>query len=260
MSLMGTLRAKGKDAGSGGRVSRFVRELGLQPVLIAVLVLVLYLWVTSHQLDKIELVTLNRDFLTTAILQHLMLSFVSAAIIVAVAVPLGVLLTRPRLRAASPIVLILANIGQAFPAVGLVILMGIKFGFGVPIAVAAFTAYGLLPILRNTIVGLQQIDQFVVESARGMGMTARQALFRVELPLAVPVILAGIRTTLILTVGVATLGVFVNGGGLGTIIVPGLKLGRQTVLVTGGVLTAALAFTLDWIARVAERVLRPRGI
>lgn len=260
MSMTATLRAKAAAPGARSRAWRATREMAVQPVAIAAVCLALYLWVTSHKLDKIELVTLNRPFLTDAVRQHLVLSFLSAAIIVLIAVPAGVLLTRPRLRAASPFVLIIANIGQAFPAVGLVILMGIKFGFGVPIAVVAFTLYGLLPILRNTIVGLQQIDQFVVESARGMGMTARQALFRVEIPLAVPVILAGIRTTLILTVGVATLGVFVNGGGLGTIIVPGLKLGRETVLVTGGVLTASLAFTLDWLAKVAERVLRPRGI
>ncbi len=250
----------GRSAEQGSRKKGAVRELGLQPLLIALAGAALYLWVTSHRLDKIELVTLNRDYITTAIGDHIVLSFVSAAIILCLAVPAGILLTRPRLKVATPFVLAIANIGQAFPAVGLVILMGIKFGFGVPVAVAAFTAYGLLPILRNTIVGLQQIDPFVVESARGMGMTARQALFRVEIPLAVPVILAGIRTTLILTVGVATLGVFVNGGGLGTIIVPGLKLGRQTVLVTGGMLTALLAFTLDWLARVAEHVLRPRGI
>lgn len=260
MSLINTLRAKGTDPGARDRALRLVREFGLQPLLILLAALVLYLWVTSKPLDKIELVTLNPDFITGAIREHLYLSFVSAALIVLLAVPTGIMLTRPRLKFASPVVLALANVGQAFPAVGLVILMGIQFGFGVPIAVAAFTAYGVLPILRNTIVGLQQIDQFVVESARGMGMTARQALFRVEIPLAVPVILAGVRTTLILTVGVATLGVFVNGGGLGTIIVPGLKLGRETVLLTGGVLTALLAFTLDWIARLTERVLRPRGI
>ena len=260
MSFTSTMRDKLAEPGLRDRSWRVVRELGLQPVLILAACAVLYLWVTSNPLDKIELVTLNPEFLTTAIKDHLMLSFISAAIIVSVAVPVGIALTRPRLKKATPVALVLANIGQAFPAVGLVILMGIQFGFGIPIAIAAFTLYGLLPIMRNTIVGLQQIDQFVVESARGMGMTARQALFRVEIPLAVPVILAGIRTTLILTVGVATLGVFVNGGGLGTVIVPGLKLGRQTVLVTGGVLTAALAFTLDWIARVAEHVLRPRGI
>ena len=239
---------------------RLVKELGVQPLLIGLAAGALYLWVSSKTLDKIEVVTLNHVFITDALRAHLYLSFVSAVFIVLLAVPAGILLTRPRLKFAAPVALALANIGQAFPAVGLVILMGIQFGFGVPVAVAAFTAYGVLPILRNTIVGLQQIDQFVVESARGMGMTAVQALFRVEIPLAVPVILAGVRTTLILTVGVATLGVFVNGGGLGTIIVPGLKLGRETVLLTGGVLTALLAFTLDWIARVAERVLRPRGI
>ena len=114
--------------------------------------------------------------------------------------------------------------------------------------------------LAEAIVGLQEIDPFIIESAMGMGMTPKQALRQIELPLAVPVILAGVRTTLILTVGVATLGVFVNGGGLGTLIIPGLKLNRELVLVTGGMLTVIVAFTMDWLARAAEELLRPRGI
>lgn len=239
---------------------RNLKGLLVQPALIAAVAIALYFWVNRRPLDQIEAVTLNYDFIYVAIRQHLLLSFVSAAIILALAIPFGILLTRKKFIKATPLVLGFANVGQAFPAVGLVILLGIKFGFGVPIAIAAFAGYGLLPILRNTIVGLQQNDQSIVEAARGMGMTSRQALFKVEIPLALPVILAGIRTTLVLTVGVATLGVFVNGGGLGTIIVPGLKLGRDTVLVTGGVLTALVAFSIDWIARVVEELLRPRGV
>ena len=205
-------------------------------------------------------VTINWPFISAAIKDHLILSFLSAIIILAVAIPAGIALTRPRAKKLTPIVLVLANIGQAFPAVGLLIIAGILFGFGKPIAIFSFAAFGILPILRNTIVGLQEIDPFIVESAIGMGMTPRQALRQIELPLAVPVILAGVRTTLILTVGIATLGVFVNGGGLGTLIIPGLKLNREVVLLTGGLLTVIVAFTLDWLARLAEELLRPRGI
>ena len=236
------------------------RSLLVQPVLIVVLSLLLWWYLSNSTLDVIEAVTINREFMQLAVIDHLILSFAAAFIILGVAIPGGILLTRDRAKRFTPAVLILANIGQAFPAAGLLIIAGIQFGFGKPIAIFAFAAFGVLPILRNTIVGLQEIDPFIIESAMGMGMTPKQALRQIELPLAVPVILAGVRTTLILTVGVATLGVFVNGGGLGTLIIPGLKLNRELVLVTGGLLTVIVAFTMDWLARAAEELLRPRGI
>ncbi len=236
------------------------RSLVIQPILILALALGLFISLHRAHLDIIEKVTINWPFISAGIKDHLILSFASAAIIMSVAVPAGILLTRKRFKSLTPVVLILANVGQAFPAVGVLILAGILFGFGKPVAIFSFAAFGILPILRNTIVGLQEIDPFIVESAMGMGMTPRQALRRIELPLAVPVILAGVRTTLILTVGIATLGVFVNGGGLGTLIIPGLKLNRDLVLFTGGILTVIVAFSMDWLARVAEELLRPRGI
>src|SRR5690606_34888508 len=112
----------------------------------------------------------------------------------------------------------------------------------------------------NTIVGIQQVDPALKEAARGMGMTRAQVLWRVELKLAIPVILAGLRTALVLAVGVATLATFVNAGGLGDLIVNGIKLNRTPVLVTGGVLTACIALLVDWVGGVAEEFLRPKGI
>ena len=247
-------------SGSARLIYERHRSMFWQAILIFGLAIGLLFWLRSRKLDKIEAVTINWPFISAAIKDHLILSFLSAIIILAVAIPAGIALTRPRAKKLTPIVLVLANIGQAFPAVGLLIIAGILFGFGKPIAIFSFAAFGILPILRNTIVGLQEIDPFIVESAIGMGMTPRQALRQIELPLAVPVILAGVRTTLILTVGIATLGVFVNGGGLGTLIIPGLKLNREVVLLTGGLLTVIVAFTLDWLARLAEELLRPRGI
>lgn len=255
-----TLTAGSRLSPSARLIFNRHRSLIIQPILIFLLAFVLWFFVSRATLDQIEAVTINWPFISQAIKDHLILSFAAAGIILAIAIPAGIALTRPKAKAFTPLVLIIANIGQAFPAAGVLIIAGIAFGFGKPIAIFSFAAFGVLPILRNTIVGLQEIDPFVVESARGMGMTARQALRRIELPLAIPVILAGVRTTLILTVGVATLGVFVNGGGLGTLIIPGLKLNRDLVLVTGGILTIIVAFTMDWLARAAEELLRPRGI
>jgi osmoprotectant transport system permease protein len=157
-------------------------------------------------------------------------------------------------------VLGLANIGQAIPAVGLLVLLTLQFGVGVGVALFSLVVYSLLPVLRNTIVGIQQVDSSLIEAGRGMGMTRRSVLLRIELPLAVPVILAGIRTALVIAVGVVTVATFVNAGGLGDIIINGIKLQRTPVLVTGSVLVASLALLVDWLGGVVEAVLRPKGI
>jgi len=241
-----------------GRVNP--NRLALTPVLIAAALTVLYLWVHSQTLDSIEQRTLNRAYLQTAVLQHLKLTFEATALILAIAIPLGIAVSRPRARYIAPVALGVANVGQAFPAIGLLVLLTTKLDVGVKVAMISIVAYGVLPVLRNTIVGLQQIDPALTEAARGIGMRPRQVLWKIELPLAVPVLLAGVRTTLVLAVGVTTLATFVNAGGLGDIIVNGLKLNRLPVQITGAVLVMCIAYFVDWLARIAEDALKPRGL
>jgi len=243
---------------SAGRTS--LARLVLTPALILAALVGLYLYVHSAPLDSIEQRTLNRDYLQSATFQHVKITLIATVLILAIAVPAGILLSRRWARAASPVVLGLANVGQAFPAIGLLVLLTMRLTPGLQVALISFVAYGVLPILRNTLVGLQQIDQDLIEAARGMGMHPWQVLTRIELPLAVPILLAGVRTTLVLTVGVATLATFVDAGGLGGIIVNGLKLDRLPVQITGAVLTMCVAFFVDWLARIFEDVLRPRGL
>ncbi len=118
----------------------------------------------------------------------------------------------------------------------------------------------LLPVLRNTMVGIQQVDPSLVDAGRGIGMSGFTVLRRVELPLAVPLILAGLRTSLVLAVGTATLALFVNGGGLGFVIDSGYKVARTTVLLTGAALAVGLALVVDWLGALAERYLGPKGL
>lgn len=235
-------------------------RLATTPIGIGVVLVLLWLWIRARHLDAIERRTLNGDYVRTAIAQHLTLTFVAAGLVVAIAVPLGVLLTRSWARRLTPFVLALANAGQAVPAIGLLVLLTIKFGVGFRIALIGLVASSVLPVLRNTIAGVQQVDQALVEAARGMGLRPWQVLLRVELPLAVPVMLAGLRTALVLCVGVATLATFVDAGGLGDMIINGLKLQRTAVQITGGLLTCSIAFFVDWLGNVAEWILRPRGI
>jgi osmoprotectant transport system permease protein len=184
----------------------------------------------------------------------------STVLTVAIGVPLGVLLTRPGAGKAGALVLAAANAGQAVPSVGVLVVLAMLFGVGFWMAVVALVVYALLPVLRNTMVGIRQVDPALIDAGRGMGMSRREVLYTIELPLAVPVMLAGIRVALILNVGVATLATFTNAGGLGDVISSGISLDRMPVLIVGSTLTIALALTVDWIAGLAERILRPRGI
>ena len=242
------------------RHRRNVRHLLAMPAVILVLLVGLYLYVHSVDLDSIEQRTLNRTFIVDSVLGHLKITFLATVLILLIAIPLGIVLSRPWARFGSVLVLGLANVGQALPAIALLVLLTTKYGIGLEVALVSAVAYGVLPILRNTIVGLQEIDPALIEAAKGIGMPPWRVLLKVELPLAVPVMMAGVRTTLVLTVGVATLATFVNAGGLGDLIVNGLKLDRLPVQLTGAVLTMCVAFALDWLARIAEDLVRPRGL
>ncbi|GAA4515954.1 MULTISPECIES: ABC transporter permease [Nonomuraea] len=247
-----------------GRAGAPVRASGLRHVLtpaaIAVVLVALYAWVSTLELDSIERRSLNREVIVAKVIEHLQMTVAATALVVIIAVPLGIVASRSRNRFITPVILTAGNLGQAVPCIGLLVLATFVLGVGFQTALVGLVIYAVLPVLRNTMVGLQQIDPALVESARGMGMTKGQVLRRVELKLAVPAILAGLRTALVLTVGVATLGAFVAAGGLGELIINGLKLNRMPVTIVGGVLTACIAFFIDWLGSLAEKLLKPRGM
>lgn len=239
---------------------RSIVGLLLTPVLLVLGLIALYLYVHSQTLDSIEKRTLNRTYLIDRTIEHIKLTGVSTVLVILIAIPLGIMLTRPSMRRATPIVLGIVNVGQSIPSIGVLVLLAVKFGVGFKYAVIALVLYSFLPVLRNTMAGLQRVDRSLIDAGRGMGMTKQLVLWRVELPLAVPVMMAGIRTALIINVGTATLATFTNAHGLGDVIDAGIKLDRHPVLITGAVLVAVLALTLDWLTGLAERVLRPRGL
>ncbi|MGJ7540673.1 ABC transporter permease [Brevibacterium luteolum] len=239
---------------------RDLRDLLVQAGIIVAAFGVLIWWLLTTDLTEVESSTLAPGAVWALTLEHLLLTVISAVIVLAVAIPLGILLTRPGLRRAAGPVMAVANIGQAAPAVGIIVLFGFWLGFGLQAAIAALVVYALLPVLRNTMVGLTQVDRQLIEAGRGMGMSAAAVLFRVELPLAVPVMLSGIRTALVLLVGTATLATFVNGGGLGLLITTGVTLDLTRVLIAGAILVALLALVVDWTGRVVELAVRPKGL
>lgn len=201
---------------------------------------------------------LNRPFLTDELVRHIVLVAVSFAVVAVLGVPLGIAVARAGRLVRVPVFLV-ANLGQAVPSIGVLVLLYAFLGLGLWPSLIALSLYGLLPVLRNTMVGVQSVDPAAVEAARGMGMTAWQSLSRVELPLAAPVIFAGLRTALVLIVGTATLGNFIGGRGLGDVIASGINQSDRIVFV-GAVMVAALALLADWALSLVERVVVPRRI
>jgi osmoprotectant transport system permease protein len=230
------------------------------PGLLAAVLLGLYLWVNAQTLDRVESARVNLGFISSAALRHVQLTVVSTVIVLLIAIPMGILLTRPFARFITPPAIAVFNIGVAIPSIGLVAFFAIVWDIGFWPVIFALVAYASLPVLRNTMVGLRQVDAAVIEAARGMGMSNAQVLRRIEMPLAVPVVLAGIRTALVLNVGTATLATFVAAGGLGDIINVGITQDRMLIIVVGAVLTAVLALLIDYLAGLAEDFLRPRGL
>ena len=245
-----------------------VSTMGLwgAPLGIAALAGLLYLYydslgLTSGDAPRQMTSALSWDGkLRPQMVEHLEIAFWSTLIVVLVAIPLGIALTRPALRRFAPAILTVANSGQALPAYGLLVLFLILMGQGQFTVIVALALYALLPVLRNTMVGLDAVERSILEAGRGMGMTRLQVLGRIEMPLAVPVIIAGVRTAMILNIGMATLAFLIGGGGLGITINSGLKLNQNDVLIVGGWLVALVALTFDWVGAVAERYLRPRGL
>ncbi|GGB18648.1 permease [Flexivirga endophytica] len=246
-----------------GRMSRGMAiELFAIPILVVVGFLLYVWWRQTATLDSIESSSLAWADVRLQLWQHVKLTIVASLIVVAIAVPLGILLTRPGVKVLAPVVVGVANAGQAAPSIGLIVLlfMWLSSWSGFWVAIAALTLYGVLPVLRNTITGLQGVDPTLMEAGRGVGMSNTAVLFRVELPLALPVIMAGIRTALVLVVGTAALATFVNAGGLGGVITAGITLYRYPVMVAGAVLIALLALLVEWFGRVLELLVRPKGI
>ena len=245
------------------RSARRSRVLGwlAMPVVLALVCLGLWLYVRSQDLDSIEARSLNAQTIRETLVRHVELTAVSTVLVVAIAVPLGVFLTRPFTRRVRGLLLTVANIGQAVPTIGLLALLAVAFFFlGFWAGIVGLVAYAVLPVLRNTMVGLEQVDGTVLEAGRGMGLSRVQVLRELELPLAVPVILAGVRTALVINVGTATLVAYINGGGLGTLIVAGFSTNRILVSLTGAVLAAVLALLIDHLAGIAEDLLKPQGL
>lgn len=200
--------------------------------------------------------------------EHVYLTFLAIVIAVLIAVPTGIYLTRSRWPKAAAVVLGAAGVIQTIPTLALIAYIVLFFQLGgLPTigffpGLVALVLYALLPILRNTYTGIRQVDPAVKEVARGMGMRSREILWRIELPLALPVIMAGIRISTVWTIGIATLCGLIAAGGLGELIFQGLRSLPRTAdyLIAGTIPATLLALTADIILGRIEKWLTPEGI
>ncbi|WP_349410738.1 ABC transporter permease [Pseudalkalibacillus sp. SCS-8] len=190
--------------------------------------------------------------------EHLYLSFISILFGILISVPLGIFISR--LKKIAEFVIGVTAVFQTIPSLALFGFLLPVLGIGSKPAIIALMVYALLPILRNTYTGIVGVDDALIQAGKGMGMTSAQILWKIELPLALPVIMAGIRTATVLTIGVATLATFIGAGGLGDIIYRGLSTLNNELVLAGAVPAALLAIFFDSILKVIERIATPKGL
>jgi osmoprotectant transport system permease protein len=213
---------------------------------------------STRELGFLAYLWAERGSLGRRTFEHLGLTALALFLGTGVAIPLGIWLERHR-RIAEPTIRAL-GLTQTIPSIALLAFMIPAFGVGALPALVALWLYSIYPILRNTYTGLVDASADAVEAAGALGMTRRQVVRLVRLPLATPVILAGVRTSAVITVGTATLAAFIGAGGLGVPIVAGLQLADTERILSGALPAALLALGVDRLLAVVERALRPRGL
>lgn len=220
----------------------------------------LTVWITNLDMLKFRPPATYGE-LFIRISEHIKMVGLAELIAIIVGIPLGILVSRPKFRKISPLMMGIVNVGQTVPSMAMVAMVAVIIGdFGFVPAVIALFIYGLLPIVRNSFAGIKNIDPSIIEAAKGMGMSKKQIIWRIEIPLARRIIMAGIRTSTVVNVGTATLAALIAAGGLGMIILAGLYNNIPLLLLQGAAPTAALAMILDAILGGMEEWATPRGL
>ncbi|MGG0718178.1 osmoprotectant update ABC transporter permease/substrate-binding subunit OpuFB [Robertmurraya massiliosenegalensis] len=206
----------------------------------------------------IEIFQDRKSQLLSALLEHIELSFIALFFAVVIAIPLGIYITRHKKIAEG--IIGITSVIQTIPSLALLGILIPLFGIGRVPATIALVAYALLPILRNTYTGIKEVDPSLIEAARAMGMNSRKRLLRVEMPLAMPVIMAGIRTAMVLIVGTATLAALIGAGGLGDIILLGIDRNNPQLILLGAIPAALLAILFDLLLKIFEKISYKKAI
>lgn len=197
--------------------------------------------------------TQQTDMILDALWQHIYIAFSAIIIASIICIPLGIYLTRHQ--KAGSIVIGIVSVIYTIPSLAMFGLLLPILGIGVKPALVALTVYAMLPILRNVYTGILGVDKNIIDAGQGMGMTSMQVLFSVELPLSLPVIMAGLRTAATMAVATTTISAFIGAGGLGSIIYRGVNLMRDEYTIAGAIPTALLALVVDRLLLGAEKLV-----
>ena len=225
------------------------------PLILILLGAGLCFYVVKFPKDRIVSMAVSYGKIGLALKQHIYMVVLSSGLAILTSVPLGVLLTRKRFKKIAPRVVGFVNIGQTVPSLAVVALCVGFLGIGARAAILALWIYSLLPILRNTITGIMEVDDSIVKAAAGMGLRPLRMLTRIEIPLAMPIILAGIRTAITINIGTAILGGFVGAGGFGDLIITGNNVSRWQILIIGASIPALMAIIADHLLGIFEEYI-----
>ena len=231
----------------------------LIPLALVLMLVGLTAWVTA--LGKVGIYRMPAaERVLLATVEHLQLVLAAEGLAILIGVPIGFIVSRRAFRWIGTPLMILVNIGQTIPTLALLAIASLALGTGFRAAVVGLFVYALLPIVRNTFAGIRSVDPAVKEAAQGMGLSRWQVTSRVELPLARPVIVAGIRTSSVVNVGTAAVAGMIGGVGLGSLITTGLAVNVIEMVLQGAAPAAALAIVLDTILGQVELWMTPRGL
>ena len=198
----------------------------------------------------------NGSYVMTQFIRHFLICFYGVIFASLVAIPIGFFISR-RFRLAD-VVISLANILQTIPSLAMMSILMIVMGLGVNTVIMAVFLYSLLPIIKNTYTGVRSVDENLIDVAESMGMTKLQIIFRIELPLSISIIMAGVRNALVMAIGVTAIGSFIGAGGLGDIITRGINVSNGSAIILAGALpTALMAVISDIILQKIEKLLDP---
>ena len=208
--------------------------------------------------DFFSYVAKNWDVILEKTGQHVGLAFTAVGLACLVGIPVGLLITRNKKLANG--VISVANVIQTIPSLAMFALAIPLMGIGGKNAVFALFLYALLPIIKNTYIGIKNVDPSVIEAAKGMGMSRTQILYKVQTPLAVPVIMGGVRIATVTGIGVATIATLIGAGGLGTLIYQGIGMVNYPMMFAGAIPAALLALLTDFVLGLFEKLLTSKGI
>jgi osmoprotectant transport system permease protein len=200
----------------------------------------------------------NYQLIFAKLVQHISLAGTAVLLACAVGIPVGFLITNNK--KASRIVVNIANVIQTIPSLALFAFAMPLFGIGARPAIFALFLYALLPIIKNTLIGINNVDPAIIEAARGMGMSQTQITFKVEIPMAISVIMGGVRIATVTGIGIATIAALIGAGGLGQFIYQGISMLDYDMILTGAISSALLALLVDFLLGLVENKLTSKGI